>query len=100
MCEIPICQPETKWNAHLKKCSFINGNCQRWQLYNFTDETCTDKCDKFQTYYANNDTCHCYPADPIYNRVTRKCEEPVCTDGRYWDRNVYRCMCKDNLVFN
>ena len=59
-----------------------------------------DKCLQSQTYYPSNDTCSCPSTDPVFNLTTRSCQEPVCLNGKIWDRTQGQCRCQEGFATN
>jgi hypothetical protein len=86
------CAAKDAWNPYFFSCTPLLLPCLRWQLFNFTLQACENKCPVNHTYYANNDTCECFPQAPMWDPVNLTCVVPNCTNGTKWDPVVNRCV--------
>lgn len=91
VCEQPSCTNGTQWNANLQKCSPLTKNCTSSQVYNFTTETCVDKCPHNVTYIPANDSCACPPESPVFNSTTRTCTDAPCPANTFWNKLLLKC---------
>lgn len=49
-------------------------------------------CQNGHTYYAQNNSCSCFPSLPYFNSTTRLCQAPACPSGTRWNTFVSKCV--------